>query len=92
MFCEWDNTDSTPSKQVKSVDDEIESVDEFDTLVCGVEKAGSGNGTQSADVITVGCFSVQACSFTFGIIKLPVFGAFVFGLHFFEFWLRDFWS
>jgi hypothetical protein len=47
-----DNTDSTPSKQVKSVDDEIESVDEFDTLVCGVEKAGSGNGTQSADVIT----------------------------------------
>ena len=42
----------TLSKQVKSVDDEIESVDEFDTLVCGVEKAGSGNGTQSADVIT----------------------------------------
>jgi len=47
-----DNTDNTPSKQVKGVDDEIESVDEFDTLVCGVEKAGGGNGTQSADVIT----------------------------------------
>ena len=47
-----DNTDNTPSKQVKSVDDEIESVGEFDTLVCGVEKAGSGNGTQSGDVIT----------------------------------------
>jgi hypothetical protein len=30
----------TLSKQVKSVDDEIESVDEFDTLVRGVEKAG----------------------------------------------------
>jgi hypothetical protein len=49
--------------------------------VAGFSANTTGNGPYNNKT----CFSVQACSFTFGIIKLPVFGAFVFGLHFFEF-------